>query len=306
MNRSSVAVSSAIVVVGAGLLGACGYGAESAAGPSTAYVRQQAQVESTAPDPTKITVTEAGELGEVLTDGEGRTLYRSTQDTADPPRSNCEGDCANAWPPLLAEGSVTVAGVSQELVGTVSRSDGTEQVTVDGWPVYTYAQDSAPGQAAGHGMGEGQWSAIGVDGEPAAGGGLVAINTTEIAGLGKVLTDGGGNTLYLFKEDSTKPPKATCEGECAQAWPPVLVEGDVGDVAVEGLDAALVGTVERPDGTTQLTVGGWPMYTFAKDAGPGDAAGHGAKGTWFAVEPNGCAVAEDKRPEEAGSSGSDY
>ncbi|PXY28181.1 SCO0930 family lipoprotein [Prauserella muralis] len=305
MSRRSLAALTVAAVAGIGLLGACGDGTDGSSGTgrtTPVAVQQQAQAESTSATATLVAVADVAGLGAVLTDGDGRTLYRFSQDTADPPQSHCDGECAAAWPPLIAKDGVAVDGLSSDVVGTVRRADGTEQVTVKGWPVYTYAQDAEPGESTGHGAGDGQWSAISPTGatvgqasapSSSARDRSVAVATTRIGGLGTVLTDGEGRTLYLFTEDGTKPPAATCAGECAEAWPPVIADGDV---EITGVDPDLVGTVTRPDGTEQVTVGGWPMYTYARDAGPGDAAGHGVKGTWFAVETNGCAVAADKRP----------
>ena len=104
-----------------------------------------------------LSVAEVGGLGEVLTDQDGMTLYRFENDTADPPASTCVDDCAAKWPPVTSTGDVRVSGVDQSLVGTVTRPDGTTQVTVKGWPVYRFAKDTAPGQTNGHGVG-GTWS----------------------------------------------------------------------------------------------------------------------------------------------------
>ncbi|WP_199431716.1 SCO0930 family lipoprotein [Qaidamihabitans albus] len=301
MSRTGLAVSAMAAAAGLGLLASCGYGTDDIGAPAPAAVQQQAQPAEQA----KLVAAEVGELGQVLTDQDGKTLYRFAEDSADPPTATCEGDCATAWPPLLAEGEVAAEGLDQSLVGTVSRSDGTQQVTVNGWPVYRFAKDTAPGQAQGQGADD-AWSAITPAGGK-AGEGAAAVNTTEIAGLGEVLVDQDGMTLYLFKEDSTEPPEATCEGDCAQTWPPLLAEGDV---QIDGVDPALVSTVERADGTRQVTVGNWPVYRYAKDTAPGDATGHGVKGTWYAMEPAGCAVSPEKKPAEAAGeeadSGYDY
>ena len=115
----------------------------------------------------------------------------------------------------------------------------------------------------------------------ASAGQLTVWNSDE---YGKVLTDSAGRTLYRFDKDSFEPPKTTCEGECATTWPPVPASGAT---AAQGVDKALLGEVSRPDGTKQLTVGGWPMYYFAKDTKAGDIKGQGLKGTWFASAPNG-------------------
>lgn len=110
-------------------------------------------------------------------------------------------------------------------------------------------------------------------------GGLATASTT----LGTVVTS-EGYTLYRYAKDTAKPSVSTCVGPCAAAWPPVL--GD-GVPAVNGLSADLVGTVGRADGTRQLTLGGWPLYRFAKDTAPGDVRGQGVDGAWQAIGPDG-------------------
>lgn len=120
--------------------------------------------------------------------------------------------------------------------------------------------------------------------------------------LGKVVTDSEGFTLYRFDKDSANPPRATCEGDCAKAWPVVSA---VGAKAPDGVGAAELGQVVRADGTKQLTIGGWPMYRYAKDTKAGDTNGQGVGGTWFAAAPDGKKAAP--AADEAGSedSGSD-
>jgi predicted lipoprotein with Yx(FWY)xxD motif len=234
--------------------------------------------------PVALDVAEIRGLGRVLTDQSGRTLYLFTQDSKTPSLSTCLGECARKWPPLLATGDVVVTGVEQNMVGTLARPDGRTQVTVGGWPVYTYAQDTAPGQANGHGALT-TWYAITPEGTKAGVPARVAVKATEIDGFGPVLTDQDGRTLYLFTQDSAKPPQSTCDGECAANWPPLLATGKV---TVTGVDRDLVGQVRRPDNASQVTVGGWPVYTFTKDTAPGQTTGHGASGVWFVIEPEGC------------------
>jgi predicted lipoprotein with Yx(FWY)xxD motif len=104
-------------------------------------------------------------LGTVVTSA-GATLYRFDKDTPKPPKSNCAGACATTWPPLLAiGGSPRVSGVEQSLVGTVAREDGSQQVTLNGWPLYRFSKDT-PGATNGEGVG-GTWRAIAPTGKPA-------------------------------------------------------------------------------------------------------------------------------------------
>jgi predicted lipoprotein with Yx(FWY)xxD motif len=109
-----------------------------------------------------VAVSSSGDLGELLVDTEGRTLYVFLNDS--PGTSECDGDCATNWPAALAEGAALAAGdgVSAEL-GIIERDDGTQQLTLDGWPLYRYAGDAAPGDATGEGVG-GVWFVARPDG----------------------------------------------------------------------------------------------------------------------------------------------
>lgn len=106
----------------------------------------------------------------------------------------------------------------------------------------------------------------------------------DVPKMGKVVTDGEGWTLYRFDKDGNKPAKSNCDGECAAKWPPVLSEEIP---KLQGIDPALVGTVIRTDGKQQVTLGGWPLYRFAADPGPGKWKGQGVGGTWFVSDPTG-------------------
>ncbi|HTI23817.1 MAG TPA: hypothetical protein VL652_22660 [Kutzneria sp.] len=107
-------------------------------------------------------------LGKVVVDDQGFTLYMFSHDSASPPKATCDGECALTWEPVSAQdGSVTVQGVGQGLVGEVTRSDGTKQMTLGGQPLYRYAPDQKPGDTTGQNQG-GMWFAIGPDGKKAA------------------------------------------------------------------------------------------------------------------------------------------
>lgn len=127
--------------------------------------------------------------------------------------------------------------------------------------------------------------------EPAA----ATIALAEVGELGQVLVDGEGFTLYIFLND--EPGTSNCSGGCAGTWPPLLVEGEV--VAGDGLDAGLIGTTTRDDGSTQVMYNGWPLYKYAGDSSPGDANGQGVGDVWFVASPAGeamgAALAEEDR-----------
>lgn len=293
MRRTRLIVSVTTAVAGLALLSACGQAAETAA---PLAVQPAANAAAVAVDSVKLTAVEVPDLGQVLTDKDGFTLYRFDKDTAKPPKSNCDGQCATTWPPVIAPatGEVEVQGVDPSLVGKVTRTDGSEQVTVGGWAVYKYSKDTAPGDVKGQAVG-GTWYGVTPTGTkagaPAAettdapAGENTKISAGEIAGIGPILTDQNGRTLYLFQKDTKKPSKSNCEGACATTWPPVLLKGDI---QLEGVDKNIVGSVKRADGSDQVTVGGWPVYTYSKDTAPGQANGQGVGGTWFTIESRGC------------------
>ena len=291
MHRTRIVTMAAAAVAFAAVAG-CSQGgavagrATAETGTNTAEIAAAADA-SAVETVASLVATEIAPLGGVLTDGDGRTLYRFDKDTAKPPTSNCDGDCVSAWPPLLTQdGQVQLDGVDQTLVGTVERADSAEQVTVAGWPLYRFVKDTKPGDINGQGAG-GNWFAATpqgkkATGEPAA---VVSLAVMNIAGLGDIVTDREGMTLYRFDNDTAKPSKSNCDGECAATWPPVITESD--QVKVEGVDPALVGTVTRTDGRKQVTIAGWPVYRFAKDTVPCDTLGQGIGGVWFVVTPEG-------------------
>jgi predicted lipoprotein with Yx(FWY)xxD motif len=106
--------------------------------------------------------------------------------------------------------------------------------------------------------------------------------TVAPTGLGDALVDSEGLTLYGFTNDADGVP--TCEGDCAGAWPPVMVDGAE---LPDGLDPAVFSVVQRSDGTHQLKAGAWPLYRFAGDANPGETNGQDSGGVWFVVDPTG-------------------
>jgi predicted lipoprotein with Yx(FWY)xxD motif len=107
---------------------------------------------------------------------------------------------------------------------------------------------------------------------------VIAIATTD---RGDVLVDDTGMTLYLFLPDEQGP--STCTGGCATTWPPLTGEFAAGD----GIDADLLGTVARGDGTLQVTYNGWPLYGYGGDSEPGDTSGQGLGGNWWVVDAAG-------------------
>ncbi len=114
------------------------------------------------------------------------------------------------------------------------------------------------------------------------------ISLGEATGVGKILVDSEGMTLYYFQKDQKGSGKSKCEGACAEAWPPLITEGE--PEAMAGVKAAMLGTIEREDGTTQVTYAGWPLYTFVEDKKPGEDNGTDSKAfgaSWYPLHSNG-------------------
>jgi predicted lipoprotein with Yx(FWY)xxD motif len=153
----------AVAVVGGGaaaavLIAACSSGGSSSAAaptttaPSASSASPASGSSSSAAGASGATVitTAKSSAGTVLTSGSGRAVYLWVKDTGD--MSNCTGACAGAWPPVTTTGTPTAAGSAKASdIGTITRSDGTKQVTYDGHPLYYFSGDSGPGMATGQG-----------------------------------------------------------------------------------------------------------------------------------------------------------
>lgn len=107
--------------------------------------------------------TASTDLGQVVVDGSGMTVYYFTADTPGSGESACTGDCLTAWPPVHPTGSDPVVDGVTGKVGTITGTDGKAQVTIDGRPVYTFAGDTAAGDTAGQGV-DGAWFAVAPEG----------------------------------------------------------------------------------------------------------------------------------------------
>lgn len=109
---------------------------------------------------TSLTSKKVKLMGTTVQDQNGFVLYRFDKDEDDPSKSNCNGDCAKIWPAALTnDGEPTLKGVDKSLVGTVTRDDGTKQLTLKGWPLYRYIGDKKPGQWKGQNV-SGTWFVI--------------------------------------------------------------------------------------------------------------------------------------------------
>lgn len=258
-------------------------------------------------------------LGAVVTGDGGFTLYRFEKDDPKTPKSTCDGQCAQTWPPVPA-GAAPPTGIDAKVLGEVTRTDGARQLTIGGWPVYRYSQDKAPGETKGQTVPN--WGAIAPDGKRAglAGGGSeggdVGSGGKEGAGgqesgdrtgghnnngnqhggvredtevqviiqpiLGQILVDSRGRTLY---SNGGGLEQTRCRGECLRGWRPAAVSGLAPSFA--GIDKRLISTRRLPDESLQLVINGQPLFLFEGDAQSGRIEGQGRDGCWWAQRPDG-------------------
>ena len=149
-KRSMAVVVAGLVALAVAVAG-CGGGGSSGTS-SSAYGASPSTASAPAPGHGRASVKLAStNLGKVLVDAQGRTLYLFEADKG--PMSACDGACASSWPPLTTTGHPTGGpGLTASKLGTTKRSDGATEVTYNGHPLYTYAGDSAPGQTNGQGL----------------------------------------------------------------------------------------------------------------------------------------------------------
>jgi predicted lipoprotein with Yx(FWY)xxD motif len=121
-------------------------------------------------------------------------------------------------------------------------------------------------------------------------------------GLGNILVDSRGRTLYLFKADTGT--RSTCAGDCAVDWPPLRANGK--PTVGRGAKASQVRSTARSDGKPQVTYNGHPLYRYAGDRKPGETNGQGINAfgaPWFVLTPGGTQIAGRHSAVNRGSSG---
>lgn len=129
--------------------------------------------------------------------------------------------------------------------------------------------------------------------------GPVEIGTKTLPGLGRVLVNQEGMTLYTFVPDHQK--KVTCTKTCAANWPPLVVKHASQVKAGSKVKESLIGTVTNPNpvGGKVVTYHGWPLYLYTGDAKPGQATGQGLNldgGFWYVIRPSGQVVKKNGEP----------
>ena len=116
----------------------------------------------------------------------------------------------------------------------------------------------------------------------------VEISTRTLPGLGSVVVNAQGRTLYVFAPDKAK--KVTCVGACASVWPPLALSSGQKPVVSGQAKSSLVGSDPNPGGGRTVTYAGWPLYTYVTDTSPGTARGQAINlngGLWDVIAPSG-------------------
>jgi len=163
-TRMTSALAAAVFVVALGLAGCSstsgGDGGSSEAPPAdSGYGTPSEPAESTPAEGGALSLMTADStLGQIVVDGDGMTVYMFDSDTQGDGKSTCEGQCAQNWPAVTTEGDATpqLDGVTGE-VGTITGVDGETQVTLNGWPLYYFAGDTAAGDVKGQGVNDVWW-----------------------------------------------------------------------------------------------------------------------------------------------------
>jgi predicted lipoprotein with Yx(FWY)xxD motif len=233
-------------------------------------------------------IVQAAQHGAYLATRTGQPLYVYVGDVAGAETTACLGDCARDWPPFDVAVPSVGSGIEPREAARFHRQDGLWQTTYKGFPLYLRASEAGRSGVTGDGF-AGRWFlakdyltflAMPVNFEPA--GGAPATST-------QFLTDGFGRTLYVCLEDvparDDAPPRTSCTGECVAGRPPLSTGATQRTTALpSSIDARDLRAFTRPDGATQLTYRGWPLYYFAGDTHTGDTHGHNEK-SWRAIDP---------------------
>jgi len=117
----------------------------------------------------------------------------------------------------------------------------------------------------------------------------IRISSKHVPGLGQILVNAKGKTLYIFEPD--KHAKVSCLGECAEIWPPQFLVGKQKPVAVDKVRQSLLGNDPDPSvGERVITYAGWPLYTYVDDSTPASVGGQALDlngGLWYVISTSG-------------------
>jgi predicted lipoprotein with Yx(FWY)xxD motif len=207
-------------------------------------------------------------IGHYLVDSNGMTLYYFTENVNG---ETFNGPYLNFWSPFYVSNVVVPSGLNPKDFSVITGGNGKPQIAYKGWPLYYYINDTKPGETNGQGF-KGLWYVMKPDYTV-----MIATNPK----IGNYLVDANGMTLYYLGGESTSTIK--CNGMCLKFWPLF----DVKNVIVPGgLNPSNFKIFERPDGNSELSYNGLPLYYFIRDSKRGDVTGNNLKdpfGIWHSV-----------------------
>ncbi len=225
--------------------------------------------------PADIQLSDNAEYGSILTDADGNTLYFFSMDADG--SSSCTGGCLDNWPVFYQPSAAPDAGLDAADFDVIDRGAGIMQTTYKGWPLYYFANDNAPGETNGEGVGD-KWfvakpdysimltdnQMVGADG--------TNYKSDYTAGdeIVQYFTDAEGNTLYTWINDRFKKNNFTnSDFSNNDAWPVYEEDGMVFPSILDASEFAMI----EVHGRNQLTYKGWPLYFFGQDAARGETKG---------------------------------
>jgi predicted lipoprotein with Yx(FWY)xxD motif len=234
--------------------------------PATPSASPAAAPSITPPAYTVNVSTKTG-IGNYLVDSKGMTLYYWAKDVNG--TSNATSAILATWPIFTASTVTVPSTLNTADFATAKRTDSQAQSTYQGWPLYYFANDKAPGDTLGDGIG-GVWFLVKVP--------FYTVMLESRTDLGNFLVDPKGMTLYYNNKDSAGQSNVT--GATLTAWPIFNAGTFILPSVLKSSDFA---TITRSDGKMQSTYKGFPIYYYANDTSPGLAAGNGIGGVWFII-----------------------
>jgi predicted lipoprotein with Yx(FWY)xxD motif len=128
----------------------------------------------------------------------------------------------------------------------------------------------------------------------------ITVAAASVPGMGTVLVNGNGRTLYLLTSEKGGVLTCTDDNGCTKVWPDTeLPSGTTQPIAGSGIDASKLSTIKAASGNLYITYAGWPLYTYSGDTGPGQAKGQGIVsfgGTWWVLSPAGTPMTMSSMP----------
>lgn len=228
-------------------------------------------------------------IGHYLENGTGFALYMFGADKPGSGTSACTGSCAAMWPPFYASSLNLPSGLNPSSFSTITRPDGTKQITYNGWPLYYFSHDTNAGTTAGEGIDHfgGMWYATPLtmqqSGGQIIGGPLYSIGVAYKPSTGIYLTNSTGFALYFRSTDTANSGTTTCNTDvCEKNWP-VFYQASLN--LPPGLSSSQFSTITAYNSTKIVTYDGYALFYWHGDTAAGDTLGQGIGHFYVATAP---------------------